>query len=141
MPRLPAMHCNHCCGRASVMYPKYLLGERMKRLLAAAFLLSSTFTFAATQTLAGHLVDVSCATEEGAKPGFGAKHSKKGLQMPECEESGYALLTADNKVIKFDKAGNATAKQFIAKTDKDQDWRLHETGAVPRANRAVQKAE
>jgi hypothetical protein len=113
----------------------------MKRLLAAAFLLSSTFTFAATQTISGHLVDVSCATEDGAKPGFGAKHSKKCLQMPECEESGYALLTADNKVIKFDKAGNATAKQFIAKTDKDKDWKVNVTGDVAGDNMTVQSLE
>ena len=113
----------------------------MKRLLAAAFLLSSTFTFAATQTLSGHLVDVSCANEDGTKPGFGAKHSKKCLQMPECEESGYALLTSDNKVIKFDKAGNATAKQFIAKTDKDKDWKVNVTGDVTGDNMTVQSLE
>ena len=123
------------------MYPMYLIGERMKRLLAAAFLLSSTFTFAATQTLSGHLVDVSCANEDGAKPGFGAKHSKKCLQMPECEESGYALLTADNKVIKFDTAGNATAKQFIAKTDKDKDWKVNVTGEVNGDSMTVQSLE
>jgi hypothetical protein len=123
------------------MYPKYLIGERMKRLLAAIFLLSSTFTFAATQTLNGYLVDVSCATDDGSKPGFGAKHSKKCLQMPDCEVSGYALLTSDNKVIKFDKAGNATAKQFIAKTDKDNDWKVNVTGDVTGDNMTVQSLE
>jgi hypothetical protein len=113
----------------------------MKRLLAAVVLLSSTFTLAATKTISGHLVDVSCATDDGSKPGFGAKHSKKCLQMPECEESGYALLTADNKVIKFDKAGNATAKQFIAKTDKDKDWKVNVTGDVSGDNMTVQSLE
>ena len=113
----------------------------MKSLLATAILFTSTFTFAGTQTLSGHLVDVSCATEDGAKPGFGAKHSKKCLQMPECEESGYALLTADNKVIKFDKPGNATAKQFIAKTDKDKDWKVNVTGEVTGDSMTVQSLE
>ena len=113
----------------------------MKRLFAAALLFASTYSLAATQTLSGYLVDVSCATEDGAKPGFGTKHSKKCLQMPECEESGYALLTADNKVIKFDKAGNATAKQFIAKTDKDKDWKVNVTGDVTGDNMTVQSLE
>ena len=61
--------------------------------------------------------------------------------MPECEESGYALLTSDNKVIKFDKAGNATAKQFIAKTDKDKDWKVNVTGDVTGDNMTVQSLE
>lgn len=122
------------------MYPEYP-GEMMRRLLAATLLFASTYSLAAAKTLSGYLVDVSCATEDGAKPGFGAKHSKKCLQMPECEESGYALLTADNKVIKFDKAGNATAKQFIAKTDKDKDWKVNVTGDVTSDGMTVQSLE
>jgi len=50
--------------------------------------------------------------------------------MPECEESGYALLTADNKLIKFDKDSNESAKKFIAATDHDKDWKVSVTGTI-----------
>lgn len=85
-----------------------------------------------TQTLNGYLVDVACSSENAEKPkaDFGAKHSKKCLQMPECEESGYALLTADNKIIKFDKESNESAKKFIATTDHDKDWKVTVTGTM-----------
>jgi hypothetical protein len=87
---------------------------------------------AKSQTITGHLVDVACATENAEKPkaDFAAKHSKRCLQMPECEESGYALLTADNKLIKFDKDSNESAKKFIAATDHDKDWKVSVTGTI-----------
>lgn len=88
------------------------------------------------QTYTGHLVDVACATENAEKPkaDFAMKHSKKCLTMPECEESGYALVTADNKVLKFDAAGNDQAKKLIAATDKDKDWKVSVTGTMTADN-------
>ena len=84
------------------------------------------------QTINGYLVDVACASENAEKPkaDFGMKHSKKCLTMPECEESGYAVMTADNKVIKFDKESNEMAKKLIAATDKDKDWKVSVTGTM-----------
>ena len=89
-----------------------------------------------SKTINGYLVDVACATENAEKPkaDFGAKHSKKCLQMPECTESGYAVLTADNKLIKFDKASNESAKKFIAVTDHDKDWKVAVTGSMNKDN-------
>jgi len=101
----------------------------------------AVFSFAADksakpQNMSGTLVDVACATENAEKPkaDFAAKHSKKCLQMPECEESGYALLTADNKIIKFDKESNEAAKKFIATTDHDKDWKVAVTGTMNKDN-------
>jgi len=106
----------------------------MKRILAilAVLALSALALAGDMKTMTGHLVDVACASENIEKPkaDFATKHSKQCLQMPECEESGYGLLTSDNKLIKFDKASNEQAKQFIATTNKDRDWSVAVTGTV-----------
>ncbi|HTK94460.1 MAG TPA: hypothetical protein VL382_02385 [Terriglobales bacterium] len=106
----------------------------MRRILAIlAVLALSTLALAADmKTMSGHLVDVACASENIQKPkaDFATKHSKQCLQMPECEESGYGLLTSDNKLIKFDKASNEQAKKFIATTNKDRDWSVAVTGTM-----------
>jgi phosphoribosylamine-glycine ligase len=111
----------------------------MKRIFGVlAILALATLALAADkpQTLKGHLVDVSCASENQQKPkaDFRQKHGKTCLQMPECEESGYALLTADDKVIKLDKASNDQAKKFIADTNKDKDWAVVVTGSMNKDN-------
>ncbi len=75
---------------------------------------------------------MACATENAEKPraGFAEKHDKSCLQMPDCANSGYALLTADNQVLKFDAKGNAAAKELISSTKRDKDWRITVTGAL-----------
>lgn len=113
----------------------------MKRISGILLILAAAAALAfaggmKSQTITGHLVDVACASENAEKPkaDFAAKHSKKCLTMPECEESGYAVLTADNKVIKFDKDGNEQAKKLIAATDKDKDWKVSVTGTMNKDN-------
>lgn len=96
---------------------------------------------AAETQVQGHLVDLACSREEGQKPGFGAKHSKECLQMPECAKSGYGVLTADKKVIKFDAAGNEKAKKFIAELTKDKDIRVNVTGTMNGDHLSVSKIE
>ena len=86
--------------------------------------------FAAETKVQGYLVDLACSKEEGQTPGFGAKHSKMCLQMPECVKSGYGVLTDDKKVIKFDAASNAKAKHFIAGLKKTKDIKVNVTGTV-----------
>ena len=50
--------------------------------------------------------------------------------MPECAKSGYGVLTDDKKVIKFDAASNAKAKQFIADLKKEKDIKVNVTGTI-----------
>jgi hypothetical protein len=85
-----------------------------------------------TQTINGYLVDVACARENAThpEPGFAAKHDKGCLQMDECVQTGYAILTDDNKIIRFDKQSNETAKSFIASTDKKDNWKITATGVL-----------
>jgi hypothetical protein len=113
----------------------------MKKLLMILFAAVSLSAFAADTTVKGYLVDIACSTEEGSKPGFGAKHSKDCLQMDDCVKSGYGVLTSDNKVVKFDKAGNEQAKKFIADLKKAKDIRVNVQGTVNGDTMSVSKIE
>ena len=112
--------------------------RKLTLVLLAAMALSA---FAAETKVQGYLVDLACAAEDGQKPGFGAKHSKDCLQMPDCAKSGYGVLTDDKKVIHFDAAGNQKAKEFIAGLTKGKDIKVNVTGTVNGDSIVVNKIE
>ena len=118
-----------------------LRGSFMRKLILVLFTALAVSSFAADTVVQGYLVDLSCAAEEGQKPGFGAKHSKDCLQMDECIKSGYGVLTDDKKVIKFDQASNTQAKKFIDDLKKTKDIRVNVTGTVKGDTIAVNKIE
>jgi hypothetical protein len=113
----------------------------MRRIALVLLTAAALSAFAAETKVQGYLVDLACASEEGQKAGFGAKHSKDCLQMPDCAKSGYGVLTDDKKVIKFDAASNAKAKQFIADLKKNKDIKVNVTGTVDGEKMAVTKIE
>jgi hypothetical protein len=113
----------------------------MRKSILVLFAALAVSAFAADTTVKGHLVDLSCAREEGQKPGFGAKHSKSCLEMDDCAKSGYGVLTEDKKIIAFDAAGNQQAKKFIADLKKDKDIKVSVTGAVNGSTMTVSKIE
>ncbi len=113
----------------------------MRRIALVLLTAAALSAFAAETKVQGYLVDLACASEEGQTPGFGAKHSKGCLQMPECVKSGYGVLTDDKKVIKFDAASNAKAKQFIADLKKNKDIKVNVTGTVDGERMAVSKID
>jgi hypothetical protein len=113
----------------------------MRRIALVLLTAAALSSFAAETKVQGYLVDLACASEEGQKPGFGAKHSKDCLQMPDCAQSGYGVLTDDKKVIKFDTASNAKAKQFISELKKNKDIKVNVTGTVDGEKMAVSKIE
>jgi hypothetical protein len=113
----------------------------MKKLTLVLLTAVALSTFAADTKVQGYLVDIACASEEGQRANFGAKHSKDCLQMPDCAKSGYGLLTDDKKVIKFDAASNEKAKQFIADLKKEKDIKVNVTGTVNGEHMTVSKIE
>jgi len=113
----------------------------MKKLALILFAAMAVSAFAADTQVKGYLVDLACAAEDGQTAGFGAKHTKGCLQMPDCVKSGYGVLTDDKKVIKFDKAGNEQAKKFIADLKKAKDIKVSVTGAVSGDKIAVAKID
>jgi hypothetical protein len=113
----------------------------MKRTLLVLFAALAITSFAADTTVKGYLVDIACGQEDGSKPGFGAKHTKECLQMPDCVSSGYGVLTDDKKVIRFDKAGNNQAKKFIGDLKKESDIKVTVTGTFHGDMMTVSKIE
>jgi len=113
----------------------------MKKLTLVLLTAVALSTFAAETKVQGYLVDLACAAEDGQQAGFGAKHTKDCLLMPECVKSGYGVLTDDKKVIRFDAAGNQKAKEFIAGLTKQKDIKVGVTGTVNGNSIVVNKIE
>jgi hypothetical protein len=83
------------------------------------------------QIFTGTLVDVTCATDpKRILSKLRSEHSRKCLLMPVCAESGYALLTDQDEVLRFDAAGNELARKFIQKNARSQHWRVSVEGAL-----------
>jgi len=113
------------------------MGSRISTLIAA-FLLAFITTPSAgagshgkNKTWHGYLVDVACSQERAKELAtLGQVHTKQCLQMPDCQKSGYALLTAKQQIIEFDPAGNDQAKRLIAGTDKAKNYRIVVSGRL-----------
>ena len=113
----------------------------MKKLTLVLLAVVALSAFAAETKVQGHLVDMACSSEEGQKTGFGAKHSKIACRCQNAQKSGYGVLTDDKKVIEFDAASNAKAKQFIADLKKEKDIKVTVTGTDQRRALSVSKIE
>lgn len=92
--------------------------------------------------LKGHLVDIQCAAEQKDDLDYlRTKHSRSCFQMPACVKSGYALLTPDDQVLKFDAAGNEMAKKLIADAKKEKDYRITVRGRLSGDQIKVQRLD
>jgi predicted RNA-binding protein Jag len=113
----------------------------MKKFGIIFFFAAAISAMAADTTVKGYLVDISCASDEGQKPDFGIKHTKACLQMDDCANSGYGVLTPDKKVIRFDKAGNDSTKKFLNTMTKHNDIKVTVTGNLNGDQMTVNKIE
>ena len=69
------------------------------------------------------LIDHHCLNKVKGDPD---SHPTSCLKM--CAKSGYGILTADGKWLKFDKAGNEKALAALDATDKKDHIRVNVTG-------------
>jgi hypothetical protein len=70
--------------------------------------------------LNGYLIDNACASAHVSEATFKDKvkaHKTSCALMPGCVKSGYAVLTADGKLYKFDEAGNKSAEALLRESD------------------------
>jgi hypothetical protein len=91
----------------------------MKRLLLA---LSALAPLAAADSFSGTVVDVMCRGKDLSS------HTRECAVT--CAKSGYGLVTADGKFLKFDEAGNARTLSSLKKLTKDKDLKAKVTGTV-----------
>ncbi len=87
-------------------------------LIAGALLLTSG---AFAETWSGTLVDVMCKGKDLAG------HTTKCAVS--CAKSGYGLVLADGKFVKFDEGGNAKALAALKSTSKEKDLKAKVNGS------------
>lgn len=90
----------------------------MKKLLALSLLFSAA---ALADTFHGTLIDEMCKGKEDV-----AAHTTKCAIA--CSKSGYGIMTADGKYMKFDEAGSAKALEALKATSKTNDLKATVTG-------------
>ncbi|MGA3077695.1 MAG: hypothetical protein ABSG56_28940 [Bryobacteraceae bacterium] len=88
--------------------------------LSVLLALFSSLAFA--ETWNGTLVDVMCKDQDLAS------HTTKCAVR--CSKSGYGLVLADGKFVKFDEAGNAKALAALKATSKEKDLKAKVTGSL-----------
>jgi len=88
----------------------------------AAWMLLMGARLAAGETFSGTVVDVMCRGKDLAS------HTRECAIT--CSKSGYGLVTADGKFMKFDEGGNARMLATLKKATKEKDLKVRVTGAV-----------
>jgi hypothetical protein len=91
----------------------------MNRFLLALAMLAP---LAAADTFSGTVVDVMCRGKDLAS------HTRECALT--CSKSGYALVTADGKFLKFDEAGNARALSQLKKLTREKDLKAKVSGTI-----------
>jgi hypothetical protein len=87
------------------------------------FLTLSLFSAAAfADTMSGTLVDLNCKGRDLAE------HSRQCAMK--CAKSGFGLVTADGKFVKFDEAGNTKALEALKASEKEKDLKATVSGTV-----------
>jgi hypothetical protein len=70
----------------------------------------------------GFLIDLACARERKDKePSLGEEHTKKCMQMPACDRSGFGILTDTNQLLRFDEDGNRRARKLLERTKREKN--------------------
>lgn len=87
--------------------------------IALALMLGS---LAMAESYSGTVVDVMCKGKDLAS------HTRECAVM--CSKSGYGLVTADGKFLKFDEGGNARALSALKKQTKEKDLKAKVSGSV-----------
>jgi hypothetical protein len=79
-------------------------------------------SLAMAESYSGTVVDVMCKGKDLAS------HTRECAIT--CSKSGYGLVTADGKFLKFDEGGNARALSTLKKQTKEKDLKAKVTGSV-----------
>ncbi|HXF26397.1 MAG TPA: hypothetical protein VN610_03945 [Bryobacteraceae bacterium] len=94
----------------------------MKRIVLCGLAFSLFSMAALAETYSGTVVDVMCKGKDLSS------HTKECALS--CAKSGFGLVTADGKFLKFDEDGNAKALEAIKATDKEKDLKAKVTGEM-----------
>jgi hypothetical protein len=94
----------------------------MKYAFLSLALLLVLVNAAAAESFSGTVVDVMCRTKDLAS------HTRECSLS--CAKSGFGVVTADGKFLKFDEAGNARTLSVLKKASKQKDLKAKVTGTL-----------
>jgi hypothetical protein len=94
----------------------------MKRIALSVVLLAAPVIAAAAESVSGTVVDVMCRTKDLAG------HTRQCAVT--CAKSGFGVVTADGKFLKFDEAGNTKALAALKTLSREKDLKAKVTGTV-----------
>jgi hypothetical protein len=92
---------------------------RLARLVGPLLALAAA---ACAESFSGTVVDVMCRGKDLAG------HTRECALS--CAKSGYGLVQADGKFLKFDESGNARTMAALKKLARDKDLKAKVTGAI-----------
>ncbi len=102
----------------------------MKQVLLAMLMAAALATAADRVTVEGFLVDRMCGTQHAAEgEKFGTMHGRSCALMPDCEKSGYGVVTAEGKFLKFDAQGDKLAHAALKRSKAKDNLRVTVSGA------------
>jgi hypothetical protein len=90
----------------------------MRALATLAFALVSAVPSASAAEWRGHLMDTMCAADKLDKA---PAHTVECMKR--CQGSGFGLVSADGRYVRFDEKGNALALAALEKSERKQDLR------------------
>ena len=77
---------------------------------------------ASAETFSGTVVDVMCKGKDLAG------HTRSCAL--DCAKSGFGLVEADGKFLKFDESGNSRTLAMLKKSSKEKDLKVKVTGTL-----------
>ncbi len=104
----------------------------MKRILMTiCVLLVASSAPLAAETVEGYLIDKMCSAKVASEGVDAAKaHTKDCALMPKCKASGYGVVTADGKFLKFDDDGDRMAAKMLGFASKKDNIKVTVNGEV-----------
>ena len=94
----------------------------MKSIALSLVLLAAPAIAAAADSVSGTVVDVMCRGKDLAS------HTRQCAVT--CAKSGFGVVTADGKFLKFDEAGNAKTLAALKTLTKEKDLKAKVTGTI-----------
>jgi hypothetical protein len=84
------------------------------------------------ETWTGDILDVLCRPENISTGAKKCQQNRACMTSDRCASSGYGVLLADGRFLKFDAAGSAKALKALKAMTKDTDLKVTVTGTVTR---------
>ena len=100
--------------------PDWVHNSYMKLRIFSVGLLAAGL--ASAETFSGTVVDVMCKGKDLAG------HTRSCAL--DCAKSGFGLVEADGKFLKFDESGNARTLSMLKKSGKEKDLKVKVTGTL-----------